>query len=216
MVEADHMIENGGCISIGFLGSNLLVGGQDGHVTQFNTPKLTNQNKPKSKTALQKTSSKTSSLSAASSGMEIDQSDQDGMDDESEDERPKNAFVEDEAGEDAEAEEVDDLEALWEEGSNEGEPPGEDLNQSEVGNDESTPAADISLEAIKKSTYQQSDIGSDAEQDGNQSEADPADQDAVMWSGPKPSKMQPGTKLLLVDESEFFIFSVSTWLNTKL
>ena len=116
MVEADHMIENGGCISIGFLGSNLLVGGQDGHVTQFNTPKLTNQNKPKSKTALQKTSSKTSSLSAASSGMEIDQS-EDGMDDESEDERPTNAFVEDEAGEDAEAEEVDDLEALWEEGS---------------------------------------------------------------------------------------------------
>ena len=204
MVEADHMIENGGCISIGFLGSNLLVGGQDGHVTQFNTPKLTNQNKPKSKnqTALQKTSSKTSSLSAASSGMEIDQS-EDGMGDESEDERPKNAFVEDEAGEDAEAEEVDDLEALWEEGSNEGEPPGEDLNQSEVGNYESTPAANISLEAIKKSSYQQSDIGSDAEPDGNQSEADPGAEDAVMWSGPKPSKMQPG-KLLLVDESEFY------------
>ena len=202
MVEADHMIENGGCISIGFLGSNLLVGGQDGHVTQFNTPKLTNQSKPKSKmTSLQKTSSKTSSLSAASSGMEVDQSEDD-MGDESEDEKPKNAFVEDEAGEDAEAEEVDDLEALWEEGSNEGEPPGEDLNQSEVGNDESTPAADISLEAIKKSTYQQSDIGSDAEQDGNQSEADPAD-DAVMWSGPKPSKMQPGNKPRLVDQSEY-------------
>ena len=215
MVEADHMIENGGCISIGFLGSNLLVGGQDGHVTQFNTPKLTNQNKPKSKTALQKTSSKTSSLSAASSGMEIDQS-EDGMDDESEDERPTNAFVEDEAGEDAEAEEVDDLEALWEEGSNEGEPPGEDLNQSEVGNDESTPAADISLEAIKKSTYQQSDIGSDAEPDGNQSEADPAE-DAVMWSGPKPSKMQPGTLALIGRRIRiFFIFSISTWLNTKL
>ena len=203
MVEADHMIENGGCISIGFLGSNLLVGGQDGHVTQFKTPILTNQSKPKSKnqTALQKTSSKTSSLSAAS-GMEIDQSEDDNMDDESEDEKPKNAFVEDEAGEDAEAEEVDDLEALWEEGSNEGEPPGEDLNQSEVGNDESTPAADISLEAIKKSTYQQSDIGSDAEQDGNQSEADPAE-DAVMWSGPKPSKMQPGLEFLLVDQSDY-------------
>ena len=202
MVEADHMIENGGCISIGFLGSNLLVGGQDGHVTQFNSPQLTNQSKPKSKnqTVLQKTSSKTSSLSAASSGMEVDQS-EDGMDDESEDERSKNAFVEDEAGEDAEAEEVDDLEALWEEASNEGEPPGEDLNQSEVGNDESTPAADISLEAIKKSTYQQSDIGSDAEQEGNQSEADPTE-DAVMWSGPKPSKMQPGTNFSLVNESE--------------
>ena len=134
--------------------------------------------------------------------MEVDQSD-DGMnDDESEDEKPKNAFVEDEAGEDAEAEEVDDLEALWEEASNEGEPPGEDLNQSEVGNDESTPAADISLEAIKKSTYQQSDIGSDDEKDGNQSDpdwkADPGE-DAVMWSGPKPSKMQPG-KLWLVGQ----------------
>ena len=197
MVEADHSIENGGCISIGFLGLNLLVGGRDGHVTQFNTPKLTNQ-KPKSKsqTALQKTSSKTSSLLSASSGMEVDDQSDDGMnDDESEDEKPKNAFVEDEAGEDAEAEEVDDLEALWEEASNEGEPPGEDLNQSEVGNDESTPAADISLEAIKKSTYQQSDIGSDDEKDGNQSDpdwkADPGE-DAVMWSGPKPSKMQPG------------------------
>jgi len=191
MVEADHVIENGSCISIGFLGSNVLVGGQDGYVTQFNCPKLTNQkSKSKSQTALQKTSSKTSSLSAASSGMEVDQSEDD-MDNQSEDEeRPKNAFVEDEAGEDAEAEEVDDLEALWEEGSNEGEPPGEDLNQSEIGNDESTPAADISLEAIKKSTYQQSDIGSDAEQDGNQSDGDPAE-DAVMWSCPKPSKMQP-------------------------
>ena len=191
MVEADHTIENGGCISIGFLGSNVLVGGNDGHVTQFNAPKLANQ-KSQNPTALQKTSSKMSSLSAASSGMEIDQSDDDNMNDESEDEKPKNAFVEDEAGEDAEAEEVDDLEALWEEGSNEGEPPGEDLNQSEVGNDESTPAADISLEAIKKSTYQQSDIGSDAEQDGNQSDAGPDDENAVMWSGPKPSKMQPG------------------------
>ena len=135
------------CQAIAFDKDRLLIGEESGHVTILSDFSKIKQNVRGAEVSTKKVESQ--------SEMEVDE----------EDDVKRSAFVDDEAGEDADEADADDLEGLWD---------GDDEPVPENEQNEDSNAADISLEAIKKQTRfdQDSDKGSEMgdefDADGNQ------------------------------------------------
>ena len=109
-------------------------------------------------------------------------------DDMDEDEpKTKNAFVNDQADEDDDADDADDLEALWnDEPDLDG---GVENDDDQVGMEDDSRPADISLEAIKRSTTVNQN--SDSEDDDPEAVADGEHEDIAYTSGAKIAELQP-------------------------
>ena len=166
--------------SICFADKNVLIGEKSGTLISIPTSDFISKEMKKKQFSLPRPAIKTSSAESVISGMSVDS--------EKEEERPKNGFVDEEAGEDDD--DIDDLEALWEEDArSEGEPENTEAAEN-VGDgmpmnidDDSNNA--ISLNAIRDSVpldrpKNDSDVDDDEEKEA----------EAGYYSSIQPSKMQ--------------------------